>query len=218
MSYPKQDPNDSQQRQAKYDGSGNTGSTSQRDSQQADPTNVRQDEEQKYSQYSGQGQIALENTQSDYTSPMGQSVYNTPFSESEKEMPKTGSVGGKAAVWAALGGVGTVVVLAIGYMVYSSIQDPFRTLDIFPTEKYLRNHESVVGSRFRLELTVVAELGGDFDKGRLLSFRDDASQRALAVLVSPDLGQVSFSKGQSYLAEIEVKNGGLIYAHAFRKN
>jgi len=132
-------------------------------------------------------------------------------------MPKAAGGGGKAALWAVLGAVGTMLALGVGYIVSTSLQDPFRTLDDFPTGKYLGDYESVVGSRFRADLTVDAELGGTFEKGRLLSFRDESSQKTFAVLVPPELAQIGFSKGQQYVAEIEVGPGGLVHAHGFKK-
>lgn len=63
-----------------------------------------------------------------------------------------------------------------------SQQDPYRTLDVFPTEKYLSDYQGVVGSRFRANLIVDAELGGSFEKGRILTFREETSSKSLAVL------------------------------------
>ena len=144
--------------------------------------------------------------------------YSAPFSQAEATMPKGNAGGGKAALWAVLGAVGAVLVLGIGFVVYHSLQDPYRTLDTFPTEKYLNSYQSVVGSHFRANLTVDAELGGSFDMGRILTFREESTQRSLAILVPPSLAQTGFSRGQSYVAEIEVGQGGLIHAHGFKKN
>lgn len=145
--------------------------------------------------------------------------FTTPFAQSEVSLPaNSGGGGGKAALWAVFGAVGAIVVLALGFLAYRALQDPFRTLETFPTEKYLSNYESVLGNRFRVNLSVDAELGGTYDQGRILSFRDDATQRSLAIMVPPELSQTGFTKGQSYSAEIEVKQGGMIHAHAFKKN
>ena len=148
----------------------------------------------------------------------GQYNYSAPFAESPATMPKTPAGGGKAALWAVLVAVGAVLMIGVVFVVYQSLQDPFRTLDTFPTQRYLDNYEGVVGSRFRASLTVDAELGGTFDMGRLLTFREEVTQKPLAVLVPPNLAQTGFSKGQSYVAEVEVGQGGLIHAHGFKKN
>lgn len=151
-------------------------------------------------------------------SPMQSPHYNysAPFSQAEAQMPKS-SGGGKAVLWAVMGAVGALVVIGLGYVIFQSLQDPYRTLDVFPTPKYLDDFQSVVGSRFRAEVTVDAELGGSFEKGRLLSFRESSSQKSLVVLVPPSLSQIAFSKGQSYVTELEVGQGGLIQAHGFKK-
>lgn len=141
----------------------------------------------------------------------------TPFADSYQTMPQKRSGGGKAALWGVLGAVGALILAGVAYMAFKGIQDPFRTLDNFPVEKFLANHQSVLGSRFKADLVVDAELGGAFDKGRLMSFRDDSTQKVLALLVGPESSQVGFTKGQRYQVEVEVKEGGLIYAHQFKK-
>lgn len=145
--------------------------------------------------------------------------FSTPFAHAEVSLPaNAGGGANKAVLWAVIGAVGAVVLLAVGFLAFRALQDPFRTLEMFPTEKYLSNYESVLGSRFRANLTVDAELGGTYGQGRLLSFRDESTQRSLAIMVPPELSQIGFTKGQSYSAELEVKQGGLIHAHAFQKN
>jgi len=37
-------------------------------------------------------------------------------------------------------------------------------------------------------------------------------------MIPPSLAQIYFTKGQTYEGELEVKEGGLIYANSIRKN
>lgn len=142
--------------------------------------------------------------------------YQAPFDHADAQMPKQAG-SGKAVIWALSGALGAILIAGVGFLVFQSLQDPYRTLDTFPASRYMEDYQGVVGSRFRAEVVVDAELGGSFEKGRLLSFRDAASQKAIVVLVPPSLSQTSFSKGQSYVTELEVGQGGLIHAHGFKK-
>jgi hypothetical protein len=121
------------------------------------------------------------------------------------------------AVWAAVGALGVLLVLAIGYYVMNYTRDEFRTLNRFPVEEFMTDYERVLGSRFKANLVVDAELGGTMGEGRLYSFREETSQKNLAVVVPPDQNQMMFVKGQSYTAELEVGKGGIIYARRFQK-
>ena len=141
--------------------------------------------------------------------------YGAPFAHTQPTMPSARM--GNPALWAVLGAVGAVALLGVGYLGFQSLRDPYRTLDNFPAEKYLSDYQGVVGNRFRAELIVDAELGGSFERGRILTFRDADSNQALAVLVPPELARISFSKGQRYRAEIEVGPGGLIQAYGLKK-
>ncbi len=146
----------------------------------------------------------------------GRYDYSAPFANAAPMLPVARK--GNPVLWAILGAVGALAVIALGFVILESVKDPYRTLGIFPTEKYLSDYQGVVGSRFRANLIVDAELGGSFEKGRILTFREETSNKALAVLVPPDLAQIGFSKGQNYTAELEVGPGGLIQAYGFKKN
>jgi hypothetical protein len=124
----------------------------------------------------------------------------------------------RAWLWALLGACGAVALAVIGFMLFQTGSDPLRTFEEFPIEAYLRNHESVLGSRFRAELILDADLGGELGKGRLFSFRSQPTGRLLPILVPDNVGQATFDKGQRYLLELEVRSGGVIYANSCRKS
>lgn len=124
----------------------------------------------------------------------------------------------KAWIWALLGAGGAVALSVAGFFIFNTASDPLRTLQEFPVESYLRNHESVLGTHFRAELVLDADLGGEIGKGRLFAFRSLTTERLLPVLVPSDLEQSSFEKGQKYLLELQVQSGGVVVARRCRKS
>lgn len=117
-----------------------------------------------------------------------------------------------------MGAAAAVVAVAlIGVYVASFLNDPYRTLETFPVAKYFESHRALAGSRFKSELRVEADLGWKEGKGRLMAFTTPQDSRAVVVMIPPELADIYFTKGQTYLAELEVKEGGLIYANSCRK-
>lgn len=142
----------------------------------------------------------------------------SPFAQSAATLPSTKSSSGKLILWVVIavvmiggGGVG-------GMMLAKHLSDPLRTLEKFPVAKYLENHRVVAGAKFRGEMRVEADLGWKEGVGRLMVFTTPEDSRPFVVLVPAHLSNIYFSKGQTYLAELEVKEGGLIYANTCRKN
>lgn len=111
------------------------------------------------------------------------------------------------------------VALAVGtWVAFSYLNDPYRTLESFPVGKYYESYRSLAGSKFKGELTVVANLGWRPEEGKLMVFQLDGDPRPVAILVAPEEASIAFQKGQTYLAELNVQEGGLIYAHSFQKD
>lgn len=123
-----------------------------------------------------------------------------------------------AWLWALIGAVSAVVIAAAIFLSMKVGTDPFRSLEEFPVETYLRNHESLLGSRFKAELTLEAELGGEMGRGRLFSFRSPSTGRIVPVLIPEHIQQGTFDRGQRYLLELEVRQGGTIQANGCRKS
>jgi len=124
----------------------------------------------------------------------------------------------KRPMWIALAVV-LILILGIGGLFfYRVLNDPLRTLEPFPVGKYLDGYKPLAGARFRAELRVENDLGWKDGVGRLMTFSLREDPRPVAVMVPPQLSGIYFTKGQSYVAELEVKEGGLIYANSCRKN
>lgn len=110
-----------------------------------------------------------------------------------------------------------VIVGICGYFSFKYLEDPYRTLEPFPMDKYLADYRSMAGAKFKADLKVSADLGWKAETGRLMVFTLDNDSRALVVLIPPKLSGLFFTKGQNYQASLEVGEGGLIYADSCEK-
>lgn len=121
-------------------------------------------------------------------------------------------------LWIFLGGILLIILFVGGFFVFRYLNDPLRTLEPFPVAKYLEGYKALAGSKFRGNLRVENDLGWKEGAGRLMVFslRDDP--RPIVVLIPPSLAQIYFTKGQTYAGELEVKEGGLVYANSIQKD
>ena len=143
----------------------------------------------------------------------------SPFAQttSSVESPATRTRGS----WA-LGMVTTaLVLLALGNMAYFTwnyLNNPYRTLEPFPIDKYLVDFQPLAGGKFGADLKVVADLGWKEGVGRLMVFSEPNDGRPILVMLPPKLAGIYFAKGQTYQVAMEVGEGGLIYADACDKD
>ena len=150
--------------------------------------------------------------------PKGDKIVS-PFAQSEAAISPKKKSGIPLAI-----GIAAVVLLLIaglagGIVISRYLRDSYRTLEVFPVTKYLDDAHSLYGSKFKAELRVESDLGWKEGIGRLMLFSMTSDPRPLAVMVPAAVGKdIYFTKGQTYMAEFEVKEGGLIYATACRKN
>ena len=123
-------------------------------------------------------------------------------------------------IWIVTAGFLLVVLGAIAATVsIRYINDPYRTLEEFPVGKYFDDYQSLAGSKYRVQLRVEADLGWKDNTGRLMLFSTADDPRPFAVMIPVGVANgITFTKGQGYLAEIQIKEGGLIYANLFQKN
>ena len=118
-----------------------------------------------------------------------------------------------------------IVVLALlgalgagGYFVQQYLNDPYRTLEPFPVDRYLSDYHSLAGSKFKADVKVSADLGWKANVGRLMVFTFGTDNRPVVVLIPPKLANIFFTKGQNYQTALEVGDGGLIYADSCEKD
>ncbi len=122
------------------------------------------------------------------------------------------------ALWISLGAFLCVVLAIGGFFLTRYLSDPLRTLQPFPVGKYLESYKALAGSKFRGNLRVENDLGWKEGAGRLMVFSLRDNPHPIVVMIPPSLAQIYFIKGQTYEGELEVKEGGLIYANSIRKN
>jgi hypothetical protein len=153
---------------------------------------------------------------SDYREPVKQQTVS-PFSDAEID-PIRKKKKNSAVPWIICGLVLLVVLSGGGFVLARYLNDPLRVLELFPVSKYMENYKSVVGAKFRADLRVENDLGWKDGIGRLMVFTLREDPHPIVVMIPPNLAQTYFTKGQNYMAELEVKEGGLIYANSCRKN
>lgn len=150
-------------------------------------------------------------------SPSPEEAVISPFSDAEPQLrPRK-----RKAQVGLFVGLGVVLLLIIGiggFFLFQTLNDPLRTLEPFPVGKYLESYKPLAGSKFRADLRVENDLGWKEGIGRLMVFSLREDPRPIVVMIPPSLSEIYFTKGQNYQAELEVKEGGLIYANSCRKN
>ncbi len=147
----------------------------------------------------------------------GEDPIISPFSDAESPVLQRRRKS-HLALWVSLGAV-LCLVLAIGGLFLSRyLNDPLRTLESFPVGKYLESYKALAGSKFQGNLRVENDLGWKEGSGRLMVFSLRDNPHPIVVMIPPSLAQIYFTKGQTYEGELEVKEGGLIYANSIRKN
>lgn len=143
----------------------------------------------------------------------------SPFGQSEVSISKSRGKNGNL-FWTI---VFCLILLTGGVMAgiisMKYLANPYRTLENFPIGKYFDSYSALAGSKFKAELRVEADLGWKDGAGRLMLFSTQDDPRPMAVLIPPSVSNgIYFTKGQTYTAAIEVKEGGLIYADSCQKN
>lgn len=143
----------------------------------------------------------------------------SPFAQTEAVISQGRRSGGRLFLFIGLGLILMVVGAAVTIGVMRYLDNPYRTLEVFPVSKYLDDYHALAGSKYKADFRVEADLGWKDGAGRLMLFSTSDDSRPIAVLIPAAVANgIYFTKGQTYTAEIEVKEGGLIYANSFQKN
>jgi hypothetical protein len=143
----------------------------------------------------------------------------SPFAQTTATIHPHGAHHSRTWIFWTLTALAIVVVLAVvGYFVESYLNDPYRTLEPFPVDKYMSDYRSLAGSKFKADVKVSADLGWKAEVGRLMVFTIGTDSRPVVVLIPPRLAGIFFTKGQNYQTSLEVGEGGLIYADSCEKD
>ncbi len=142
----------------------------------------------------------------------------SPFAQTTSTVQTKGGRGGSSlGLWIVSSLLILVIVGIVGYFAFKYLDDPYRTLEPFPMDKYLSDYRSMAGAKFKADLKVSADLGWKEETGRLMVFSFQNDSRSLVVLMPPKLAGLFFEKGQTYLVSLEVGEGGLVYADSCEK-
>ena len=143
----------------------------------------------------------------------------SPFAQSEATIAPRRGNGAKLLLFIGIGLLLMVFAAAITVFAMRYLNNPYRTLEAFPVAKYLDDYHALAGSKYKADFRVEADLGWKEGAGRLMLFSTADDSRPIAVMIPAAVANgIYFTKGQTYTAEIEVKEGGLIYANSFQKN
>lgn len=143
----------------------------------------------------------------------------SPFAYTQSSVPSQKPSRSHVWLWAGAGAVLAVLLVVTGLFVMRYLDDPYRTLEPFPIGKYLDNHRALAGAKFRAQLRVENDLGYRDGVGRLMLFSSTDDSRPFAVMVPEAVSDgLVFTKGQTYISELEVKEGGLIYSNLIEKD
>jgi hypothetical protein len=151
--------------------------------------------------------------------PTGTEKVISPFAQSEATISQRKGGGGKLFLIIGVGLILVVIGAIVAVFAMRYLDDPYRTLETFPVAKYLDDYHALAGSQYKANFRVEADLGWKEGAGRLMLFSTADDSRPIAVLIPATVANgIYFTKGQTYTAEVEVKEGGLIYANSFQKN
>ena len=142
----------------------------------------------------------------------------SPFAQTTSTVRRGGGSGsGSLALWIVSSLLILVVIGVIGYFTLQYLNNPYRTLEPFPMDKYLSDYHSMIGNKFKAELKVSASLDYQADSGRLMVFTLPDDSHPLVVLIPPKFSGLYFTKGQNYVASLEVQQDGTVYADSCEK-
>ena len=121
--------------------------------------------------------------------------------------------------WFAVVGVLAAAAIAAGYFVFSKANDPYRVIQPLNVAAYLENANSLRGNTYQVTGTVWNSLGWSPASGRLFSVEvgENTPSDLLPLLVPAALNQVNLQKGQRFVFEVEVSDGGVLRVRSLRK-
>jgi hypothetical protein len=109
-----------------------------------------------------------------------------------------------------------VAALAGGWVLYSRVSDPFRTLTPLDVPAYLDNANSLRGNVYKITATVQTQLAWS-TSGRLYSVETENGGNLLPVLIPAQFNEMNIQKGQRYYLQIKVEDKGILKAQGIRK-
>jgi hypothetical protein len=121
---------------------------------------------------------------------------------------------------AALTGAVIAGLLIIGVGIYlgrGTLDNPLRTLRVFPVDEYYSNHTSLEGTHFRADFKVLDQLGWNENIGRMVTV-EVAEGKPVVIAIPQKFENIALEPGDHFETELLVGNGGLLKANFLRKN
>lgn len=108
-----------------------------------------------------------------------------------------------------------LIALAGGWIVFSAVSDPYRTVARLDVHAYLENANGLRGNTYKIRGTIDTQLAWNDGGQRLYAVTVDSE--LLPVLVPPDFRNVNVQKGQEFSFRVEVREGGILEARDLTK-
>lgn len=126
-------------------------------------------------------------------------------------------------LWVALILGALALAIAVGIFLQNTGGEPFRTVPELDMADYLNNANSLQGNVYKVRGRIAQSLGYSRGQGRLFSVdvtgKDGNSSggSVLPILVPPALSYLNLQKGQLYIFQLEVGDGGILKARDMKK-
>jgi hypothetical protein len=122
-------------------------------------------------------------------------------------------------VWFAVVALLAGGAIAAGYFVFSRASDPYRTMQSLSVPAYLDNANSLRGNTYRVGGTVWDSLGWSPAAGRMYAIEVGEAKPTdpLPILVPAALNHVNLQKGQRFVFQVEVGEGGILIVRDLKK-
>lgn len=117
--------------------------------------------------------------------------------------------------------LGAVLLMAAaitgGYLLYSQVSDPYRTMTPLDVPAYLEDANSLRGNVYKISATVDTQLAWSPAGGRLYSVQVENGADVLPILIPAQFNALNMQKGQRYFFKIEVGDKGILRVQDVRK-
>ncbi len=108
-----------------------------------------------------------------------------------------------------------LVALAGGWVLFSAVSDPYRTVARLDVRVYLENANGLRGNIYKIRGTIDTQLAWSPGGQRLYAVAVDSE--LLPVLVPIEFRNLNIQKGQDFYFRVEVRDGGTLEARELTK-
>ncbi len=118
-----------------------------------------------------------------------------------------------AMVRLSLIGVGVLTLAGSLGALSEYVINPYRKLPAFPVATFIQDPKTLVGSKFRVDLRIEADQGPEEGVGKRMLVSIEGMPKPIALIIPSNVAKdISFAQGQTYIAEVEIREGGILFA------